>query len=1123
MLKSLTYMGFKRFPLTYTGVPGIEREGRPVGFEREINQLIDVIEKLLNSKINENLLVVIVGEYGWGKTELLDYFVNIVADKYDNKVEIARVPLTFNLSSQHIINIIRKRSGKPLVLIIDEADEIVRALSLRKITGNGKEIERILTELSSTIRALLEPRQYAGVLGLNPEKLKNMLIIVAVTPQVYYGILKSYVPDIFDISVGRIFKEIVLRSEIPLWLYDAIIQEKLKASSTPSRLREIERGRLDPVHPLKFEYLASLYYIIKLSENRTPTPRTLLKYTAKLLDIVIRNGELNLETYIKFLREISNENSVARKILEKVEEIETLYTDDVARKIRVLLELIPIPLTREFIVEQCRCDREIIEKLVEIGEILKVNIVRFRLNDKNILRELNKYRISQGLTPIEYIDDREISIEIDDYYTRYRDEPILNIVLHDKDIVEKLKNCDIEILEGYIPRSRILLVEKVQSDSEYSITQLIRRAYTELSNPEMIITKFTEAFYNKPKILLKFRNDTYICYTTTEGLNLRICVILFTIDNEADIGKVINTLNTIIENGFIRYERSELYYDVIHIVILCPKIELDDKYVDRILEGDWKIPGIERRVFTYVSILDSSRIEQYRKAIIGRILKQNVENIPEKYRQYIKYYEDLKARIDGFLRECEKYILKNLTLGIKRVRLSKTEAIKEIVNAWIRNEKLLDQPEVWKDSNERATISNVERLLYTYLKHKYSGTKLTLRDLEKIIRKLFPIHLWKDFREKDLVETCKLRGLLIELEDKYVPYSPNIAKSIIVKRINKLRELSSKSRRQIELNICGKSLKITLQLVDVETSLSINRISNLIAEIATLKDDEESIRKFAKVMLELDDLEEKMISEISRREGFTDKCIQLTKSVNDVYDRLVKYLEDVRDLIPKISMRILKQVNDEVESTIRLLESCENINAEELYEIIQRFGEKVSFIYSEVEKLYDLLSRVKELMSKIQNLDYKLCKDVINRLRTFDSKITKLKLIDFEKLYRGINDILVDFSAKASSVLVSINRDIESVRKIVKMLCRIGYSDLCKDVDIDYKNIENIKRNIRARLLELLKREDYVDAFLELVKISDYEFSVEDIIGKLSLDDVSRFIEHLCEVGLVKRVYKFAL
>ena len=115
---TLAELGFKYFPLTHSGVPEIVKESRPVGFEEELTQLLDAVNYFVNTQLNENLLVVVVGEYGWGKTELLDYFVHVVRERFRDKVEIARVPLTFSLSVKHIVDILKKRSGKPLILIV---------------------------------------------------------------------------------------------------------------------------------------------------------------------------------------------------------------------------------------------------------------------------------------------------------------------------------------------------------------------------------------------------------------------------------------------------------------------------------------------------------------------------------------------------------------------------------------------------------------------------------------------------------------------------------------------------------------------------------------------------------------------------------------------------------------------------------------------------------------------------------------------------------------------------------------------------------------------------------------------------------------------------------------------
>ncbi len=60
------------------------------------------------------------------------------------------------------------------------------------------------------------------------------MVIAAFTPHLYYNILKSNVPDLFDITKGRVYREIIIDERFPYWLYEAIISNRLAAYSTRS-------------------------------------------------------------------------------------------------------------------------------------------------------------------------------------------------------------------------------------------------------------------------------------------------------------------------------------------------------------------------------------------------------------------------------------------------------------------------------------------------------------------------------------------------------------------------------------------------------------------------------------------------------------------------------------------------------------------------------------------------------------------------------------------------------------------------------------------------------------------------------------------------------------------------
>ena len=154
-------------PFSLTGVPPIRKRYVPIGFEKELNQLINALEVFLRG--SENILVILIGEYGFGKTELLDYFEDIVKSKYG--LDTLRLSLTFGLDTSTIISTIIKnrKLGKPLVLLIDEADEISRLAALTNLVNVADTLKQLVVNVGTVIRAILEPRNYAQVLNVNPQ------------------------------------------------------------------------------------------------------------------------------------------------------------------------------------------------------------------------------------------------------------------------------------------------------------------------------------------------------------------------------------------------------------------------------------------------------------------------------------------------------------------------------------------------------------------------------------------------------------------------------------------------------------------------------------------------------------------------------------------------------------------------------------------------------------------------------------------------------------------------------------------------------------------------------------------------------------------------------------------
>ncbi|WP_243679868.1 hypothetical protein [Vulcanisaeta souniana] len=132
-----------------------------------------------------------------------------------------------------------------MLLLIDEADEVSRAVELSNALSpsDAGKVRDLVIKLGSLIRALIEPRNYKDVFGIDPRRLSRVMVVLAFTPQLYYNILKNMVPDVFDITRGgRVYMEVVLDERMPLWLYEAMLLQRFNAYSTDERLDLVKKA-----------------------------------------------------------------------------------------------------------------------------------------------------------------------------------------------------------------------------------------------------------------------------------------------------------------------------------------------------------------------------------------------------------------------------------------------------------------------------------------------------------------------------------------------------------------------------------------------------------------------------------------------------------------------------------------------------------------------------------------------------------------------------------------------------------------------------------------------------------------------------------------------------------------
>ncbi len=1110
-MSMLAELGFKYFPLTHTGVPEIVKESRPVGLEKELSELLEVTEYFLKTELNENLLVVVVGEYGWGKTELLDHYTSIIGEKYRGKIEVARVPLTFELSVRHIRSILERRKDKPLVLIIDEADELSRVFSLSR--GKTEELAKIITELATSIRAILEPRQYSNVLEIPPAKLSKILLIVAVTPHLYFEVLKSSVPDIFDLTIGRVYREIVIRGEIPLWLYHAILIEKLSVASTRRRLSQVARGKIDAIHPLKFEYIASLYYILYIQERGRPTPRALLKYTAKLLDYVLGKNRLDVDTYIEFLRDIASELEVASRISENVNKVSMLHEDDRTRRIRLLLELCPMPLSeRELTSELGRDALSVIRGLLDAGVVEKVAVVRLDLRKRDLLQKINEVRSQYGYPDIPVAEDpRKISIELDSYFTRFENEPTLYAVLP----VEAAEQLGLSYVVAYKPKDRVVL-KLNESTPELRILDLVRYAYALTSRPRELAKTLARAILREVRSEVQLGENMYV-FCGGGGLEVRKCLAFVHVRQDSELESAISRVSDLARNGYIESSSNVIPFDVLVVVVFSPDMSIPSEHIANMVR-EWKVPGLPLSSLLKIIVFDSGRIHELRQVVAGYLIETSGIVPPQRFAHLVKTYRCLLREVEAFLNEARRVILSDLCLSIRKGREPRQQVLRKIVRAWINREKLLDQPEVFRDRDGTPTLSKPERLFLEYLRSR-EITRLSQREAEHLVKILFPTHLWRELKERDFIELCRLRGILLQAGNHYIVYSPERAREYIVKRVKALKEEHSRLCIDVEIRLLDNvKVKVCEQLSEDLTLLK--NLERKITELVDLRYDEESLRIVSALLQDIEELENRINLQTRRLAEYKHKIGLITESIKQILEQIEQRLRELDEVsLRNLSNLFKSDITRGLETLKELTSTCDSLTITQLYDVLSKVADSLNSKLMLVDRALSMATEMLGLESKCS--------------RHTDTRFAKAVLEDLDLVARFSHDVDTVLSlmervkamltGTVSDYLARIAEEESKMRSFVEWICKSKrvsmYADICKS-GIDS---EGRLREVFAKLIKTASRELGLseDALVKLALMRSREITPELFARELNVDVSKAFaiLDKLCDLGLARKVY----
>ncbi|WP_069806575.1 hypothetical protein [Vulcanisaeta thermophila] len=1028
-------------PLNPTGVPRIERRYSPVGFERELARLRDVLSTFM--KGSDNIAVVVVGQYGFGKSELLDAFETEVARA---GLRVIRIPLTFGLDVASTINTILKSRGdpsQPLVVLVDEADEVSRVVSLGELLkeGDAGRVRDLVIRLGSFIRALMEPRNYAQVLGINPTALGRVMLVLAFTPQLYYNILKNSAPDIFDISRGRVYTEVPIDERMPLWLFHALLIQRFNAYSTEERLRLVSNGVLNPIYPLRIEYLATLYEVVSFMEGGSPSPRGLVKFTSKLLDFIVeRGGELNYETFEEFLRwEVSN-----NELSLNIDLLNEGPNDEGTLKVLKALVLSGIPRTPEDLRAELGFDvNNALSALVKSGLAEEVYVVKLQVSDE-VIDRVNELFIKLGYPPLDH-DVRSLSMNYGTYYTLFENEPRLYIILPSNDEFRSLFR-GFRAYQASVKLHRLFIYGKEPEEYIRAREEVLRanEVFNEFS--ERLAVDLVNALVGSLGSLHRLMPNTWVG-VLENPLDIRFGIV---VSLNEELNSLTKALGKIISEGSVTINNQERFIDSLILIILLKTSltsEVQGKIRELLQNTQWKGVLGPATGYVYPVIFGSDSLNNAREVLIGYRVEK-LGRVPREFNPLIEKLNALREEVSAFKDRSRQEALK-LTMAIRRgAKESKDSVIRRIVTAWVQGGELNDQPDVFRDSQGRARVTPVEELFVKYLR-SLGRKRFTIKELEYLVRRLFPTHLWREFRESDLIRLMLLRGLLGPLSrdyDEVTIITPETSGEVVKVLGDVYGEL--RKRANTDAQVIVKPLGISLRVkVHVNVNVDCEKQYNMLKAIPPTSQD--FMRRYSMFVLCLDELREAVDS---AREQYLGELSSITAKLNGDVESLINKLMGARKALdsgPTEVSSIISQRIDSVINNLRsYLERLDGLDLESFRESIPSIMNSVEQEINEVLNLVNLVGQViKEVndyvevanvlrnASKILGVNTPvvdrehLIRDLITIVRTNDLNLLRNYLDDLTQALGKVRINLSDYLARVEGQLGMYNRVVAWLRK----------------------------------------------------------------------------------------------
>ncbi len=1088
-------LGFVDRPLNPSGLPPMVRRYVTMGLEREVGEVMKAIEVFLRG--SDNILLVVVGPYGFGKSDLLD---DIEERLRGLNVEVVRAALSLSMNiKDYLIGRFKNRDlSKPMIIMFDEADELTRAVSMSG--GVSSEVKNSIMQVTGLIRAILEPRNYASLLNLKPSDLSKVMVIAAFTPQLYYSILKNNVPDVFDIARGRVFKEVNIDDRVPYWLYEAIIENRLLSYSTPERLKAIKSGELNPLHPFNRESLSLIYLIARRMENGQASPRNLIKLASKLFEMIAENnGQLTADLMVRFLT-----SEVGKYINVNLLNELRAYGDDL---MRIALSGIPVKANPN----------------VELtGLVERVKVIEVNPENTSELRAINNLRMIYGKPPIAADDLRNLSIEYGSYYTVPVNKGVkLMVILPVEANTSGFISHEAYVLKKSI-HDKLLGLTNAEASSLDELSNFIRQVAT--AKPIDVASRIISLITKSEPV------------KTQDGLRMVI------VDNTLDARLAYVILTSpdgvlgIAANCGIRVNGQVKHIDGLIGLIV------NDQLLTSQLQGNLNVkwcgvydPSQRVLLINY----GSDNVEELRGILIGLYVLSKFSKIPSEYASQVQSATRFIEKVSAFKDSLRSQLLQ-YTLGLPRRREGKRDAIRSVVKNWI--DGVVDQltPPAFK-CGDKPCISRVEATLVNYL----SNLKKPIdeKELEYIIRGLFPVQLWRDFREHDLIDLMKLRGLLFERNGKYlVTINGGFSEAVndVCSRVRELAKLLSGS-----VSISINNINLTLQTGFSEIQGKVKELEEECRLLATVisNPNEDELKRLARVNLSLMDLQDE-VNEIKENEGrLINEMKNIISNLSTLINSLINPEVNINDAIKDIVRSRVKELQ---ETVMNAVSNLSGLSIDKAYEALKSLNDNVSKEVNRLRRELELstsilhyaheyaiisliLTKVSQLTSNGEEIPPEdniadsvielLSKDALDDLETvlseYESKVKEAR----GKLMDAISKV----KAKAAELYNSVNwlkhKGLLNQDLKVPNLDSINLNEIRASID-ELININNI---VAGKLNELASKLNVPLSIIRYIASMGPNVGLDEVIMARELGMESRevinYLEALWRAKLVEKRY----